>query len=454
MRRMWIVLSMITLILTPILAFAETDFSIEEEMSWEQFTLIEAQEPVIPRSPFVNNYSPEEDNDAQQGFQEWWLAKFAQQETNVTYLAKIHSFTKNSARSILSDNVGLNTLYSPINTWFYLELLSNITEGNSRAQVLNLLGFDTESETFIEDGTLYKALYWDDGFSILRPSSSIWINQNTNFSDALLSKLSTSCHTSVFQGPMGEDVYNEAFRTWINKQTNDLLKEAVDDLGFDRETVISLCTSLYIRSLWSLPFNKDETYTDVFYSAGGETTADYMRKEEGGAAVYHGENFSSVIMDLQDGSYVTFVLPDSESNIENVLQSDEFFDFLFSGIEWPIVKKGRIRISIPKADILSAISLEDILTSMGTIDIFNSENVEYSKDIISADKLKLSSAEQYSRLIMNENGIEAASIIVSDSALFRIPNEEEIDFILNRPFIFAVFSETNIPLFIGEYNAP
>lgn len=53
---------------------------------------------------------------------------------------------------------------------------------------------------------------------------------------------------------------------------------------------------------------------------------------------------------------------------------------------------------------------------------------------------------------MNDYGTEAASIIVSDGSSLRVASEEEIEFILNRPFIFAVFSETDIPLFIGIYN--
>ncbi len=431
---------------------AVSENSVEERMSYKQFALIEGQESTTPRYPFADAQIPEEENDTLPSFEDWWIAKLQQQQINLPNLESIRAFTKASSRYILSSNNDMNILYSPINTWNYLKLLSSIAKGNSRTQVLNLLGNDSEEDE--SDDLLYNVLYWDDGFSVCRPASSIWINQHTQFAEALLSKLAKKSHTSVFQGPMGEDIYDVAFQSWLNDQTNGLLKEVVNDLGFDQETTISLCTSLYYLSSWSLPFAKDETYTDVFYTSEGEKKADFMKKEEGGSSIYLGTIFTSVIMDLQDGSYATFVLPDLGISIDDILQSEELYSFLFSGIEWSNVKKGRLKISMPKVDIMAATPMADLFVGLGITDVFDPQKAEFSSDIISGDKTRLTLVDQYSRLIMNENGIEAASIIVSDAASFRIPNEEEIDFTLNRPFIFVIFSETNIPLFFGVYNSP
>ena len=447
-------LLIIAILCISLVGLAELETIVEEQMPYKQFSLIEAQEPVIPHYPFGDNTSLIEKGEPLPSFQDWWAAKNDKQETINTYREKMQSFTKNSARFFLANESDSNMVYSPVNIWICLELLSGITESNSRKQVMNLLGLDPETQTIIDDEDLYKALYWDDGFSVCRPAASIWINQRTHFSDSLLSKLAYKYHTSVFQGPMGEDSFNEAFQTWMNKQTNGLLKEVVNNLCFDRETAISLSTSLYVQRSWSLPFNKLETYTGIFYSAEGETEADFMRKEEGGGTVYRGDVFLSIIMDLQDGGYVTLVLPDLGKSVEEVLESDVFFDFLFSGVEWSNVKKGRIKISMPKVDILAATPLKNMFTHMGVTDIFDSAKAMFSSEINCDDDLKLEPIEQYSRLIMNEDGVEAASMIVSSPISFQIPIEEEIDFILNRPFIFAVFSETNIPLFVGVYNTP
>lgn len=91
---------------------------------------------------------------------------------------------------------------------------------------------------------------------------------------------------------------------------------------------------------------------------------------------------------------------------------------LFSGREWENRKNGKVKITMLRIYMLTATLLREILIPLGITDIFDPEKTELSKDITSDDDLKLSSAEQYVHLIMNGDGVEAASIIVSDSAFY------------------------------------
>lgn len=442
----------IPFIFTILIVPAGADSNAEVLMPYKQFSLIEASEPVIPKYPLGNDFSLAEEGEALARFDEWWNAKYEQLTAFIPNLDKVQSFTRNSMKFFF-DNVGdSNAVYSPINIWFYLQLLSILTEGNSRKQVLDAMGLDAEFSSYNDKDLLYKALYWNDGRSVWHPAFSLWLDRQIHLSDALAKNLATNHHTSVFQGPMGENVYDEAFHAWLNEKTNSLMQDIVNDLGFDRSTSISLCTSLYLRCPWSLPFDKDSTYQDIFYSHEGEINVDYMMKEESGGTIYQGDGFSSVIMDLQDGGYVTLVLPDSDKDINDILISEELFAFLFASREWANTKSGRVKISMPKIDIMTAMPLKKSLLQLGVVDIFDAVKAEFSKDISFVDNFALNSVDQYSRLIMNEDGVEAASIIVSDVSSMQVAAEEEIEFILNRPFIFAVFSETNIPLFFGIYN--
>lgn len=421
-------------------------------MLYEQFSLVEAQKPAIPPYPFGEGHRLAEDGEALERYRAWWQAKLDQQQLGIPCLDQIRSFAQRSARCLLADSADVNAVYSPINLWRYLGLLTKLTEGNSRARVLDLLGLTADLDP--EDDALYRALYWDDGTSVCHPSASLWLNRRTHLSRALLTTLAAQCHTSVFRGPMGEQVLDEAFRAWLNRQTNDLLKDAVSDMGFNRDTAISACTTLYLRCCWSLPFNRDMTHTDVFYARGKAIETAFMRKEDAGGAVYLGTAFSSVIMDLQDGGYVALVLPDPGKSTDEILQSEAFYNFLCAGKAWEDRKDGRVKIAMPRMDILSAMPLRQALGHMGLTDIFGTDRTDFSPDITSEDDLMLPSVEQYARLIMNEDGVEAASIIVADASSLRAASREEIAFTLNRPFLFAVFSENSIPLFTGVFSAP
>lgn len=57
-------------------------------------------------------------------------------------------------------------------------------------------------------------------------------------------------------------------------------------------------------------------------------------------------------------------------------------------------------------------------------------------------------------MTLDENGVEAAAITVSFEGGLLRPPENEIDFLLNRPFLYAVMSEKGIPLLVGVYHLP
>jgi serine protease inhibitor len=54
---------------------------------------------------------------------------------------------------------------------------------------------------------------------------------------------------------------------------------------------------------------------------------------------------------------------------------------------------------------------------------------------------------------IDEEGVKAAAYIEFPGPTSPMPPEEIIDFILDRPFIFAITTD-NIPLFMGTVNNP
>ena len=109
---------------------------------------------------------------------------------------------------------------------------------------------------------------------------------------------------------------------------------------------------------------------------------------------------------------------------------------------------------MPRVDILAQTPMNDALTRLGVTDVFDPDRVAFSNGLTSDHALSLTAIDQYARLIMDETGTEAASIILSDALALPEFEQDEIDFVLDRPFLFGVFSETNVPLFIGVCEAP
>jgi serpin B len=90
---------------------------------------------------------------------------------------------------------------------------------------------------------------------------------------------------------------------------------------------------------------------------------------------------------------------------------------------------------------------------MGITDIFDPEISDFTPLTDSTDEIYLSKAEQNTRVLIDEEGCKAASVTVMMYDGWGASTEQE-NFILDRPFIFEIMSETGLPLFVGIVNNP
>ena len=71
------------------------------------------------------------------------------------------------------------------------------------------------------------------------------------------------------------------------------------------------------------------------------------------------------------------------------------------------------------------------------------------------DDIFLSQARHDARVVIDEEGVEAAAFtIMVSSPTSAMPPENEIDFVVDRPFLFLITGADNLPLFAGVVNHP
>ena len=367
----------------------------ESDMSYQEYLVKEAEVPQIPQCPDINNSSDWDDETLAQ-FNTWWEAKDEHQGIVIPNVEQLQKFICDSVRKLNEDRETQNFLYSPISLWLSLHTLANLTEGNSQTQILQAIGQQTDEERDKQLDAVYKSLYWEEDASTCVPALSIWIDKNTEITDTLLARFAAG-HTSVFQGNMGTAAYDEALRLWLNEQTRGLLKDSVSQLRFEPNSGLSVCSTLYIKNGWSMPFNEKKTSADVFYSESGEVTTDFMHSSDEGV-VFQGNGFTSAFLDFRDGGGVALILPDDGRSPGELLNEDDVFRFLFSRKDWTDGLYGKVNLSVPKIDFLTDISLKRALGKLGISDIFNPQTAHFSQELTSDTELFVSSLEQYARL--------------------------------------------------------
>ena len=74
---------------------------------------------------------------------------------------------------------------------------------------------------------------------------------------------------------------------------------------------------------------------------------------------------------------------------------------------------------------------------------------------ITAAPLYLSQTQHAARVAVDEEGVVAAAYTLLAEAGCGMPEKlEEVDFILDRPFLFAITGEDSLPLFAGVVAEP
>ena len=90
---------------------------------------------------------------------------------------------------------------------------------------------------------------------------------------------------------------------------------------------------------------------------------------------------------------------------------------------------------------------------MGITDIFDLESADFTA--ITADTpVFVTGVNQSARVIIDEEGVKAASYIEIPGAGAGMPPEDEVDMVLDRPFVFVIATTEGIPLFTGVVNEP
>ena len=114
----------------------------------------------------------------------------------------------------------------------------------------------------------------------------------------------------------------------------------------------------------------------------------------------------------------------------------------------------KVNLSVPKFDVSAETDLRAGLENLGLGELFQFYGNDFSSSVGSDVPVYLENITQNTRITVEEEGVTAASYIkLRFGAGAAAPPEEIIDFVLDRPFLFAI-SCNGIPMFMGTVQMP
>lgn len=365
-------------------------------------------------------------------------------------------FTEKAAAELLSAQE--NTVISPANLYLALAMLSETTDGDSRAQLLSLLGLDDTAEAQGAGNYIWRNLYGETSTGKTQLASSVWLNENVPYNEETLQVLAEQYLASTFSAPMGDEKTDKAIGEWINENTGDLLQDAAGNIQTKPKTVMLLLTTLYFKDQWSSEFWADATKKDTFTAADGEKqTVDFMHRTDDRAAYYRGENYTVAELGFRGGQSMRFLLPDEGTSLKSLLADGSAVGGLFGydmGVSLP---SGKLIWSVPKFDVSADLELTDALRALGVSDVFDFDRADFSPlvDFDRFDKaVAVTQVQHAARVKVGEKGCEAAAFTaVRADAQSAAPEDlPVVEMDMNRPFAFLITGVDGLPLFLGSVN--
>ncbi|MDO4845210.1 MAG: serpin family protein [Oscillospiraceae bacterium] len=440
------------------------------ELSLVTFACAEAERPEMAQRPVETAFSDAKgkvDWDAYNGAWETWREScLAQTEEMDVYRGKLDGFLDKSIPVLLDGEAGENRVCSPLNVYLALAMLAQTTDGNTRAQLLSLLGASDTTELRERARALWNANYLDDGVSESLLSSSLWMREDVPFVQRTLDVLAADYHASSYRGKMGSSLLNAAMQKWLNENTGGLLEKQVAGVETEENTLLTILTAVYLNAPWTNAFPKFATAPDTFHAADGDRTCDFLHGSAEGM-FYRGERFTATEKKLNLGFHrggMWFLLPDEGVSPEALLRDEDALRFLrtdkYAGADGQLLTwntaAADVRLHVPKFDVDAQMDLIPGLQALGVTDVFRPGVADFSPMIENAGLLQpcVSGAQHAARVKIDEEGVEAAAFTefsVTESAAVE---RKEIDFTLDRPFLFAITGADGLPLFVGIVNRP
>ena len=368
-------------------------------------------------------------------------------KTGETDSAALLAFADRTAGRVLLGRGGENGVYSPVSLYTAMALLAEICGGESRQQVLDAMGAgDLEAMRGLVH-QLWVNSYCDSGVVTSRMGSSLWLNEQVEFSAETLRTLSQHYFASSYRVAMGTDEAGRAIGTWVNEQTGGLLQEETENIRTEAMTLLQLYTTLYFKARWKDTFRPEATEKGIFHAPAGDMECDFMHaRRTGGYRV--GEGYTAAMLPFAaNGGYMTLCLPDEGVALSELLGREALMSELREMTEYGSI----VRWALPRFDVKADTPLNDLMKELGVRAAFDAQAADFQP--LTATPAFLSSVRQAARVKIDEEGVEAAAFTEMAVCTSSLPMGE-VEMTLDRPFLFAIYDANGLPLFVGTVQNP
>ena len=351
-----------------------------------------------------------------------------------------------------------NTLISPLSISLALTMLLLGSEGQTKEQLEEALGFQTDDDDILE---MVKALYckYNKRSVEFKVSHCICPSESFQMSAQYKRRIATAFCCQMQNLDFKKDA--EGSRKTINEMISDFTNGKIENLisKLTPETTCMLVSCIYFKGNWDIKFHAQATRSANFYCAEDKQPSTVeMMSLVNDLKFYHSDakKFKSVKLhyDKKDFSLI-IILPDEQYGLNDVIQELDARTIEYLK-DYNKFKFRYIDLKLPKFKMESNTKLIDSLRLLGVKDAFDEKAANFSS--MSEDALQADSRLYVSELVhkvfvdVNEEGTEAAAATAPEIGPALQDRPEPIPFVVDHPFVFMILFKSQT-LFLGKVTS-
>jgi len=329
--------------------------------------------------------------------------------------------------------------------------------GQTAEQMANVMHFTLPQERLHPAaGALNRDLNGGDkkrGYQ-LSVANSLWGQKDYGFLVEFMN-LNKACYGAGFQEVdfiNGREQARQTINTWVEKQTQDKIKELLKPKHLTSATRLVLTNAVYFKSEWETKFYRAETREAPFQVTPQRKVKVPTMHRMATFPYVDGGTFDMLELPYKNRDLSMLVLlprkVDGLAELEKSLTADKL-------AEWHSkLRASKILLSLPKFKMTNEFELADQLKAMGMTLAF-SRQADFSGMNGGSEPFSISQVLHKTFVDVNEEGTEAAGATAIVMGETGPPPRKDVEFHADHPFVFLVRdNHSGSILFLGRVVDP
>ena len=343
---------------------------------------------------------------------------------------------------------GENTLISPLSVLYALAMTTNGADGETLAQMEQVLGMDVDNLNSYM--LTYLNLLPEAKDYKMSLANSIWFKDDPNFAveQSFLQTNADYYGAGAYKAAFDEGTRND-INNWVKEHTDGMIPEIIDEIP--DEAIMYLVNALAFDAKWA------DEYEEHQIREGSFTMEDGTRQD---VDMMHSEEYTYLEDDLATGFIKYYkdrryafvaMLPNEGVTVSQYVDSltgEHLRDLLNNPQDVTVFA------SIPKFETEYDIEMSEVLQEMGITDAFDWRVADFSglgTYNVDGMNICINRVLHKTFISVTEQGTRAGAAtaveMVAEGAAEIIEYKEVV---LDRPFVYMLIDcETNLPFFIG-----